>query len=384
MRLAGLHRCSRLSSLSAVPLAGDWTRDGRPRRLFEGLVRGDEPGLAVARPAGREDGVRARIRGPRPALARRAIDAGTAFRLASVTKQFTATAVMLLVRDGKLRYDDALTDVVPAFPAYGRAITIRHLLTHTSGLPDYEDLMAAAEKGRAPIWTAERQIHDDEVLALLRDARRAASPRDELGLQQLGLRRAGPDRRAGLRQAVRGVPARAGLRAARAWTGRSRTRRGRTRCEPRLRPHARGSRLPRDRPERDLGDARRRRRLLDPRGPREVGRGAAGGHAPLAGGDEAGAHAREARGRLGSPLARRARAATTSRPGGRWPTASAGSSTPGAVTRGCGTTARRAASARSIERFPDDRLTVVILANRNDLDLRALALRGRGRRLAGR
>jgi CubicO group peptidase (beta-lactamase class C family) len=58
--------------------------------------------------------------------------------------------------------------VLPAFPAYGRAITIRHLLTHTSGLPDYEDLMAAAEQGRAPLWTPERQIRDDEVLSLLR------------------------------------------------------------------------------------------------------------------------------------------------------------------------------------------------------------------------
>jgi CubicO group peptidase (beta-lactamase class C family) len=85
-----------------------------------------------------------------------------------MTKSFTATAVMLLVKDGKLRYDDALTDVFPAFPAYGRGITIRHLLTHTSGLPDYEELMSAAEKAGARPWTKERQIQDDEVLALLR------------------------------------------------------------------------------------------------------------------------------------------------------------------------------------------------------------------------
>jgi CubicO group peptidase (beta-lactamase class C family) len=77
-------------------------------------------------------------------------------------------AVSLLVRDGKLRYEDTLSDVFPAFPAYGRTIAIRNLLTHTSGLPDYEELMAAAEKGRTPIWTAERQIRDEEVLALLR------------------------------------------------------------------------------------------------------------------------------------------------------------------------------------------------------------------------
>ena len=66
---------------------------------------------------------------------------GTDFRLASCTKQFTAMAIMLLVHDRKLRYEDRLTDIFPDFPEYGRAITIRHLLTHTSGLPDYEDLM---------------------------------------------------------------------------------------------------------------------------------------------------------------------------------------------------------------------------------------------------
>ena len=48
---------------------------------------------------------------------------------------------MLLVHDGKLHYDDHLTDIFPEFPAYGKAITIRNLLNHTSGLPDYEDLL---------------------------------------------------------------------------------------------------------------------------------------------------------------------------------------------------------------------------------------------------
>src|SRR5215469_15070431 len=69
------------------------------------------------------------------------IDARTNFRLASVTKQFTAMAIMLLVHDGRLHYEDRLTDIFPDFPEYGRAITIRHLLNHTSGLLDYEDLM---------------------------------------------------------------------------------------------------------------------------------------------------------------------------------------------------------------------------------------------------
>ena len=69
------------------------------------------------------------------------IDASTNFRLASFTKQFTAACIMLLVHDGKLHYDDHLTDIFPEFPAYGKSITIRNLLNHTSGLPDYEDLL---------------------------------------------------------------------------------------------------------------------------------------------------------------------------------------------------------------------------------------------------
>ena len=89
------------------------------------------------------------------------IDARTDFRLASFTKQFTAMATMLLVHEGKLRYDERLTEIFPNFPAYGRAITVRHLLTHTSGLPDYEDLMD--EK----VWTPTHQINDQEVLELL-------------------------------------------------------------------------------------------------------------------------------------------------------------------------------------------------------------------------
>lgn len=87
----------------------------------------------------------------------------TNFRLASCTKQFTAMAVMLLVHDGKLRYDEPLTEIFPDFPAYGQSITIRNLLNHTSGLPDYESLM----ESQPSRWTADHQIQDAEVLKLL-------------------------------------------------------------------------------------------------------------------------------------------------------------------------------------------------------------------------
>ena len=58
----------------------------------------------------------------------------TIFEMASITKMFTATAVMLLVREGKLGVDEEYTKYFPDYPYPG--VTIRHLLTHTSGMPD--------------------------------------------------------------------------------------------------------------------------------------------------------------------------------------------------------------------------------------------------------
>ena len=65
----------------------------------------------------------------------------TVFDIGSDSKQFTALAVLLLERDGKLSLDDDVRRFVPEVPDYGRRVTIRHLLSHTSGLRDYTDLM---------------------------------------------------------------------------------------------------------------------------------------------------------------------------------------------------------------------------------------------------
>ncbi len=62
-------------------------------------------------------------------------DARTVFELASFTKQFTAAAVMVLVQRGKLELDDPIHEHLPGIPDDCRAITIRHLLQHTSGIP---------------------------------------------------------------------------------------------------------------------------------------------------------------------------------------------------------------------------------------------------------
>ncbi len=63
--------------------------------------------------------------------------ADTVFRLASITKQFTAVAIMILAEQGKLRVDDPLTKFLPDYPTSGHHITVHHLLTHTSGIFSY-------------------------------------------------------------------------------------------------------------------------------------------------------------------------------------------------------------------------------------------------------
>lgn len=65
----------------------------------------------------------------------------TNYRLASVSKQFTAAALIRLIEKKKLSYKTTLTEIFPGFPDYGKVINVHHLLNHTSGLVDYEELI---------------------------------------------------------------------------------------------------------------------------------------------------------------------------------------------------------------------------------------------------
>ncbi|MGQ0646576.1 MAG: serine hydrolase domain-containing protein [Gemmatimonadaceae bacterium] len=82
----------------------------------------------------------------------------TNFRLASVSKQFTATAVMLLAAEGRLATSDAASKYLEVLPAFAKEVSIRHLLTHTSGLWDYEDFVPD---------TQTRQVKDLDALTLV-------------------------------------------------------------------------------------------------------------------------------------------------------------------------------------------------------------------------
>jgi CubicO group peptidase (beta-lactamase class C family) len=86
----------------------------------------------------------------------------TVFHVASVSKQFTGTAILLLAQDGKLSLDDDIRKHLPELPDLGKKISIRQLANHTSGLRDQWDLLGLAG------WRYSRDlITDDDVMELL-------------------------------------------------------------------------------------------------------------------------------------------------------------------------------------------------------------------------
>lgn len=141
-----------------VPITGPnpHSLDGGIDQLMQ-RYEGEVPGasLLVMR-----DGVPVVARGYGRSDLAQGVEAGpaTAYRLASLSKQFTAAAILLLAQDGRLTIDDPVRKWLPSLPPEAQAMTLRHLLTHTSGLLDYEGLMPVPYAG---------QIHDAGVLALL-------------------------------------------------------------------------------------------------------------------------------------------------------------------------------------------------------------------------
>jgi CubicO group peptidase (beta-lactamase class C family) len=168
-----IHRCTITSGVACLSLSllfayvpavlAQTPSTEQLNAIFSAIASPREPGLAVLV---RQNGhtLFERSYGMRDLRSSLRIDAHTNFRLASFTKQFTAMAIMLLVHDGKLHYEDHLTDIFPEFPAYGHTITIRNLLNHTSGLIAYEDLMNKKYAGKQ--WYEIPQITDAGVLAL--------------------------------------------------------------------------------------------------------------------------------------------------------------------------------------------------------------------------
>lgn len=149
-----------LNGCASTPASSRPSPGADPRvvdALFEAYDRPGAPGASVIVIQDGEVALR-RSYGLAELETRTRATSETHYRLASLTKQFTAMAIMLLVEQGKLHYDDRAVDVLPGFPEYLREVRIRHLLNHTSGIWDYEDFVPS---------TQSVQVKDRDVLALL-------------------------------------------------------------------------------------------------------------------------------------------------------------------------------------------------------------------------
>jgi CubicO group peptidase (beta-lactamase class C family) len=164
-RSAGTRRsaCARLSAIALVgmltactptgdsptaPAAASVADSGASRAarsddLLERMLSPDEPGCSAA--VGVEgEVVWAAARGTADLATGRSLTPATTFDIGSVSKQFTATAVLLLAQEGRLALDDPLSRWVADLPAWSYDVTLDDLLHHTSAIPDYITLLTAS------------------------------------------------------------------------------------------------------------------------------------------------------------------------------------------------------------------------------------------------
>lgn len=129
--------------------------------IAQALARPEAAGLSVAVARG-DRIIYERGAGLADIETRRPADAATEFRIGSLTKQFTAAAIMKLVERGKIGLDDPLAKYLPDFDTGGRTVTIRQMLNHASGIPNY-----TAQPGFRAI-SAKPDLTAQDVLGLLK------------------------------------------------------------------------------------------------------------------------------------------------------------------------------------------------------------------------
>jgi CubicO group peptidase (beta-lactamase class C family) len=98
---------------------------------------------------------------------------GTPGNIGSVSKQFTATAILLLEQQGKLSLDDDVRKYIPELPDLGEVVTLRHMLNHTSGFREVYNLMAMTG------WHFEDALRRDEVIEILKRQKELQAPPGE-------------------------------------------------------------------------------------------------------------------------------------------------------------------------------------------------------------
>jgi D-alanyl-D-alanine carboxypeptidase len=104
----------------------------------------------------------------------------TVYQLASITKPFTAMATLMLVEQGKVSMDGKITEILPGLPAAWSPVTVRHLLTHTSGIKSYTEVFAEKKIPDSQVFTA------DQIIALVKDAPLGFTPGDRYSYSNTG------------------------------------------------------------------------------------------------------------------------------------------------------------------------------------------------------
>jgi CubicO group peptidase (beta-lactamase class C family) len=135
-------------ALSSARAAAADPADAVIDEVMRAAVRPDEPGCTVGVV---RDGIltHARAFGLADLARGRALDSRSIFNLASVSKQFTVFALLLLEQDGKLTLDDRLVEHLPELSASAQGVTLRHLVHHTGGLRDYIEVLYMNGRGDA-------------------------------------------------------------------------------------------------------------------------------------------------------------------------------------------------------------------------------------------
>lgn len=131
-----------LAAAAAPAPASAKSHDARLAARIDAIMRkaypDDQPGAAILVARG-GDVILRRGYGLADLEQRIPVAPDMVFRIGSLTKQFTAVAVMMLAEEGALALEDTIGDHLPDYPEPGRAVTIEQLLTHTSGIPSYTD-----------------------------------------------------------------------------------------------------------------------------------------------------------------------------------------------------------------------------------------------------
>lgn len=149
------------TSTVSVTGAADPDLAASSQSVLDGAVKADEPGCSAA--VGIEgDVVWSGARGLADLETGAQLTTQSVFDIASVSKQFTATAVLLLANDGKLSLDDSLASHVPGLPEWAETVTVEQLMHQTSGIPDYIGLLEDAGYDYTDRTTQEQAV---QVLA---------------------------------------------------------------------------------------------------------------------------------------------------------------------------------------------------------------------------